>query len=91
MNASKHVPSSSSTITQLWHSNGKCPKGTIPIRRTKEEDVLRDKSVKRYGKKKSFSVAQQNLIDAELDVQESDEDVIQMITIPLKISIPFDP
>ncbi|KAI3816699.1 hypothetical protein L1987_16403 [Smallanthus sonchifolius] len=38
-----------------------------------EEDVLRAKSVKRYGKKKNFSVAQQNLIDAELDVQESDE------------------
>ncbi|KAL8228618.1 hypothetical protein R6Q59_001408 [Mikania micrantha] len=23
-------------IAQLWHSNGKCPKGTIPIRRTKK-------------------------------------------------------
>ncbi|KAL8262493.1 hypothetical protein R6Q59_023842 [Mikania micrantha] len=23
-------------IVQLWHSNGKCPKGTIPIRRTKK-------------------------------------------------------
>ncbi|KAI3696413.1 hypothetical protein L1987_79427 [Smallanthus sonchifolius] len=72
MNASKHVPSSS-TITQLWHSKGKCPKGTIPIRRTKEEDVLRAKSVERYGKKKRFSVAQQNLIDAEFELKEIDE------------------
>ncbi|MFS7992626.1 putative neprosin [Helianthus anomalus] len=35
---------SSSSITQLWHSNGKCPKGTIPIRRTKKEDILRASS-----------------------------------------------
>ncbi|KAJ0627305.1 putative neprosin [Helianthus annuus] len=39
-------------ITQLWHSNGKCPKGTIPILRTNEEDV--SKYVK---KKKSLPFA----------------------------------
>lgn len=39
-------------INQLWHVNGKCPEGTIPIRRTKHEDVLRASSVKRYGRKK---------------------------------------
>ena len=38
-------------ITQLWHANGKCPEDTVPIRRTKEDDVLRASSVKRYGKK----------------------------------------
>ncbi|KAI4368574.1 hypothetical protein MLD38_017117 [Melastoma candidum] len=40
------------SVTQLWHVNGRCPDGTIPIRRTKEEDVLRASSIKRYGKKK---------------------------------------
>ncbi|KAI3816696.1 hypothetical protein L1987_16400 [Smallanthus sonchifolius] len=69
MNTSKDGPLSSS-ITQLWHSNGKCPKGTIPIRRTKKQDVLRANSVESYGKKKkSFSFAQPSFIDDEqLDV-----------------------
>ncbi|CAL4990999.1 unnamed protein product [Urochloa decumbens] len=38
-------------ITQTWHQNGKCPENTIPIRRIKEEDVLRASSVNWYGKK----------------------------------------
>ncbi|CAL4982599.1 unnamed protein product [Urochloa decumbens] len=38
-------------ITQTWHQNGKCPENTIPIRRIKEEDVLRANSVNWYGKK----------------------------------------
>ena len=43
---------SESLITQLWHFNGRCPKGTIPIRRTKEEDLLRASSVASYGREK---------------------------------------
>ncbi|KAL4600818.1 hypothetical protein ACB092_11G227400 [Castanea dentata] len=39
-------------ITQPWHLNGRCPEGTIPIRRTKEEDLLRASSVANYGRKK---------------------------------------
>ncbi|KAG1368773.1 hypothetical protein COCNU_14G012410 [Cocos nucifera] len=41
----------SSSIPQLWHQNGRCPEDTIPIRRTKKEDVLRASSVETYGKK----------------------------------------
>ncbi|XAR63369.1 hypothetical protein NMG60_11023281 [Bertholletia excelsa] len=48
---------SSGGITQLWHLNGKCPEGTIPIRRTKKEDLLRASSLKRYGKKKRRAFA----------------------------------
>ncbi|KAI3467563.1 hypothetical protein Pfo_024226 [Paulownia fortunei] len=37
---------------QVWSmSNGFCPEGTIPIRRTTEKDVLRASSVRRFGKK----------------------------------------
>ncbi|KAL3815172.1 hypothetical protein ACJIZ3_016440 [Penstemon smallii] len=43
-------------ITQLWHMKGRCPKGTIPIRRTSEEDVLRASSIKRYGMKKHKNI-----------------------------------
>jgi hypothetical protein len=39
------------SISQTWHQKGKCPENTIPIRRTKEEDVLRASSFRRYGKK----------------------------------------
>ncbi|KAM7483179.1 hypothetical protein LguiB_007762 [Lonicera macranthoides] len=37
---------------QLWrNSNESCPEGTIPIRRTKEKDVLRTSSIRRFGRK----------------------------------------
>ncbi|XP_030963700.1 uncharacterized protein LOC115984845 [Quercus lobata] len=39
-------------FTQPWHLNGRCPEGTIPIRRTKEEDLLRAGSVANFGRKK---------------------------------------
>lgn len=38
-------------ITQLWHMNGRCPEGTVPVRRTREEEVLRASSLKTFGKK----------------------------------------
>uniref|UniRef100_A0A0E0CDK4 Neprosin PEP catalytic domain-containing protein n=1 Tax=Oryza meridionalis TaxID=40149 RepID=A0A0E0CDK4_9ORYZ len=39
-------------FTQTWNQNGeKCPDNTIPIRRTKEEDVMRATSVATFGKK----------------------------------------
>ncbi|KAK9292916.1 hypothetical protein L1049_021224 [Liquidambar formosana] len=37
---------------QMWHQNGKrCPKGTVPIRRSTVHDVLRAKSLFDFGKK----------------------------------------
>ncbi|KAF9610037.1 hypothetical protein IFM89_019765 [Coptis chinensis] len=37
---------------QMWHQSGdKCPKGTVPIRRSSVHDVLRAKSLYHYGKK----------------------------------------
>ncbi|KAF5777042.1 putative neprosin [Helianthus annuus] len=71
MNASTHGHASS-LVTQLWHSNGKCPNGTIPIRRTKKEDVLRASSVSSYGKKTS-SIAKSSFVDVELDVHSRHE------------------
>lgn len=53
-------------INQLWHQNGKCPESTIPIRRTKGDDVLRASSVKRYGKKKQRTVPQPRSVDPDL-------------------------
>ncbi|KAK7837941.1 hypothetical protein CFP56_020555 [Quercus suber] len=41
---------------QPWHLNGRCPEGTIPIRRTKKEDLLRVGSAANYGRKKHRSI-----------------------------------
>ncbi|XP_030966832.1 uncharacterized protein LOC115987433 [Quercus lobata] len=43
-------------FTQPWHLNGRCPEGTIPVRRTKEEDLLRAGSTANYGRKKHRSI-----------------------------------
>ncbi|KAG2409360.1 uncharacterized protein HKW66_Vig0000250 [Vigna angularis] len=41
---------------QLWSLSGEwCPEGTIPIRRTREEDILRASSVGRFGMKKTLN------------------------------------
>ncbi|KAK4764179.1 hypothetical protein SAY87_013617 [Trapa incisa] len=45
-------------INQLWHQIGICPEKTIPVRRTKRDDVLRASSVKRYGRKKHRTIPQ---------------------------------
>ncbi|XP_010518018.1 PREDICTED: uncharacterized protein LOC104793364 isoform X1 [Camelina sativa] len=38
--------------TQVWHKDGEyCPENTVPIRRTKKEDILRAKSLESFGKK----------------------------------------
>ncbi|KAJ6754357.1 PROTEIN putative (DUF239)-RELATED-RELATED [Salix purpurea] len=45
----------SRSVSQLWHLNGRCQEGTIPIRRTKRSDILRASSIERFGKKKKKS------------------------------------
>ncbi|RZB66388.1 hypothetical protein D0Y65_042146 [Glycine soja] len=52
------VSSNSKPITQPWHQNGRCPDGTIPVRRTKKDDMLRASSVQHFGKKKDRSFPQ---------------------------------
>ncbi|ONK57083.1 uncharacterized protein A4U43_C10F16430 [Asparagus officinalis] len=46
-----HNEESSNVIPQDWHINGKCPKGTIPIRRIQETHILRSSSLASFGKK----------------------------------------
>ncbi|XP_038976126.1 uncharacterized protein LOC120107052, partial [Phoenix dactylifera] len=52
-----------SSITQLWHQNGRCPKDTIPIRRTKKDDLMRASSVERYGKKRHSTIPNSSFVD----------------------------
>uniref|UniRef100_A0A6N2KHE5 Neprosin PEP catalytic domain-containing protein n=1 Tax=Salix viminalis TaxID=40686 RepID=A0A6N2KHE5_SALVM len=43
---------------QMWHRNGtRCPRGTVPIRRSTVDDVLRAKSLFDFGKKRRRSIS----------------------------------
>ncbi|KAK4741424.1 hypothetical protein SAY87_025012 [Trapa incisa] len=47
-----HRPKMMMEDFQMWSSSGEsCPEGTIPIRRTTEQDMLRATSVGRFGRK----------------------------------------
>ncbi|KAL7204292.1 hypothetical protein ACSBR2_017375 [Camellia fascicularis] len=46
----------SKAITQLWHLSGRCPEGTIPIRRTKKKEILKASSIKSFGKKQHGTI-----------------------------------
>ncbi|GAB2223721.1 hypothetical protein Droror1_Dr00004461 [Drosera rotundifolia] len=51
------VDSITESSFQLWPESGEpCPEGTIPIRRTTEDDVLRASSIRRFGRKSVRSV-----------------------------------
>ncbi|XVF68512.1 hypothetical protein PTKIN_Ptkin11bG0008600 [Pterospermum kingtungense] len=54
----KKQGSSSRTITQMWHLNGRCPQGTIPVRRTNMDDLIRASSIRTFGKKKHGTIPQ---------------------------------
>ncbi|CAJ1972757.1 unnamed protein product [Sphenostylis stenocarpa] len=42
--------------SQVWQKSGKCPEGTIPVRRIRKRELLKAHSVEDYGRKKpSFS------------------------------------
>ncbi|XP_047257821.1 uncharacterized protein LOC107849162 isoform X2 [Capsicum annuum] len=65
---SRHVVSNNSKSAvdwQLWHQNGqRCPKGTVPIRRSEVHDVLRAKSLYDFGKKKRHGLPLARRFDA---------------------------
>ncbi|XP_021301053.1 uncharacterized protein LOC110429365 [Herrania umbratica] len=69
----------SRTITQMWHLNGRCPQGTIPVRRTKEDDLLRASSIKAFGRKKHRSVPQPKSADPDLISQSGHQHAIAYV------------
>ncbi|XP_054813503.1 uncharacterized protein LOC129314161 [Prosopis cineraria] len=46
--------SKSNPIAQMWYQSGNCPKGTVRLRRTTEDDVMRADSIKQYSKRRSL-------------------------------------
>nr|GMD71762.1 tRNA-splicing ligase RtcB [Ipomoea batatas] len=66
-------------ISQLWHFNGSCPEGTVPVRRTKEEDILRASSIKSYGKKKFRTVPKPKSADPDMATQTGHQHAIAYV------------
>lgn len=57
-NESLTTQNKSNMVTQLWRTIGRCPKNSIPIIRTRREDILQAKSIRTYGKKEPNSFPQ---------------------------------
>ncbi|RWW71292.1 hypothetical protein BHE74_00020966 [Ensete ventricosum] len=53
-------------LSQPWHQHGRCPKNTIPIRRTRRKDVMRASSIRKYGRKKHKSIPNPLSVDPDL-------------------------
>ncbi|XP_010544511.2 PREDICTED: uncharacterized protein LOC104817134 [Tarenaya hassleriana] len=62
-------------MRQLWRRNGECPKNTVPIRRTKEEDLLRSTSLESFGKKNSKII--QQVVSSDLGAALSELAIIK--------------
>ncbi|GMI99355.1 hypothetical protein like AT1G55360 [Hibiscus trionum] len=71
--------SSSRTNSQLWHLNGRCPKGTIPIRRTRKGDLLRASSIQAFGKKKHRAFPQPRSADPDQISQSGHQHAIAYV------------
>ncbi|GMN64122.1 hypothetical protein TIFTF001_033193 [Ficus carica] len=70
---------SSNSKTQLWHTKGRCPKGTIPMRRTKKADLLRASSIKSYGRKKHRSIPKPRSADPDFSSQSGHQHAIAYV------------
>ena len=60
---STYTKKEAKTITQVWHKAGECPNNTVPIRRTKKEDLLRPKSIESFGRKPPHSIPKSTTFD----------------------------
>ncbi|OIW03408.1 hypothetical protein TanjilG_12005 [Lupinus angustifolius] len=75
--------SSFSVISQIWQKSGRCPKGTVPIRRIRKKDILKAHSIEEYGRKKpSLSHQQVGHLNQNLDsfVQQKNHSKAILIT-----------
>ncbi|KAK8698563.1 hypothetical protein V6N13_114675 [Hibiscus sabdariffa] len=52
--------SSKLVVSQTWQKSGSCPDGTVPIRRIQRKDLLRAKSINRFGRKPQEIVSKSN-------------------------------
>lgn len=46
-----HRSAMNGSVTQVWKKSGRCPEGTIPVRRIRTRSLLKATSVEGYGRK----------------------------------------
>lgn len=74
---------------QTWHQNGtRCPRGTVPIRRSSVHDVLRSKSLFDFGKKQR-SISLSRRADAPDVVDDSGHEVYNLFFFFKKKIVPL--
>ncbi|XAR70815.1 hypothetical protein NMG60_11027819 [Bertholletia excelsa] len=67
------------TVTsQIWQRSGSCPKGTIPIKRTRKQNLHRSSSAKEYGRKQPRVSRQSSHLDEHL--QQENHSLAILIT-----------
>lgn len=77
-------------ITQLWHMNGRCPQGTIPVRRTRKDDLFRASSIKSFGKKKHKTIPRPTSAAPEPDlINQNGHQVIGIHAFSVKFEFGF--
>uniref|UniRef100_A0A1J3CT38 Neprosin PEP catalytic domain-containing protein n=1 Tax=Noccaea caerulescens TaxID=107243 RepID=A0A1J3CT38_NOCCA len=52
---SMYTKKKAKAMNQVWNKNGECPRNTVPVRRTKKEDILRA-SAESFGKRTHRSI-----------------------------------
>ncbi|GLU02656.1 hypothetical protein SLE2022_198990 [Rubroshorea leprosula] len=77
--ASSKSKQQSKPVSQLWQLNGRCPRGTVPIRRTKQDDVLRASSVQTFGKKVLRTIPQPSSAGPNLLTQSAHQHAIAYV------------
>ncbi|KAL1089045.1 hypothetical protein V6Z11_D08G295300, partial [Gossypium hirsutum] len=71
--------SSKLTVFQTWQKSGSCPKGTVPIRRIRREDLLRAQSVQQFGRKPQEVLSYLcNSVNGKANFKEIDEKLKQL-------------
>ncbi|KAL4194035.1 hypothetical protein AMTRI_Chr05g66750 [Amborella trichopoda] len=62
-----------SLASQIWNKHESCPQGTIPIRWTTKNDILRAKSMTNFGKKTPNSIPAPKKSDnnSAIDVEQA--------------------
>jgi hypothetical protein len=71
-------------MVQLWHQKGRCPAGTVPVRRTKKVDLLRASSMRRYGRKR-HTVANPMSIDPAMLNEGGHQVRAQTLYLPISV------
>ncbi|KAF7830489.1 putative neprosin [Senna tora] len=81
-NTTKTKMGSMSVTSQVWQKSGRCPEGTIPVRRIRKRDLLKAHSIEDYGRKKpSISPQDVHNLDSSVSVERQNHSKAIVFTV----------